>query len=240
VARFATAWQVRFSGHVISFRGWYSTVIMDGAVGSGRTQRLHEWYRRTRYRVSEPLARLALSSTAGDIVRADLEKWHKYGAVPTSIPPGDENQVTAALIALYPEFRTLLYHRLSHHAQSWVATLVPVLKRIWHPHPTLRFFPRFLGPGCFILHGFASGISAKSIGAGFVVGPQVIIGYKSVDQLATIGDNVTIYAGAIIIGNITIGDDAVIGAGAVVVRDVSPGATVVGEAARELPRKEET
>jgi serine O-acetyltransferase len=41
-----------------------------------------------------------------------------------------------------------------------------------------------------------------------------------------IGDNVTIYAGAKILGPVRIGDGAVIGANAVVVRDVPPGAIV--------------
>jgi serine O-acetyltransferase len=44
----------------------------------------------------------------------------------------------------------------------------------------------------------------------------------------TVGNNVVIGAGAIVLGAITIGDSARIGAGSVVTRSVPPGATVVG------------
>jgi maltose O-acetyltransferase len=50
-----------------------------------------------------------------------------------------------------------------------------------------------------------------------------------------IGRNVWIGGGAILLPGITIGDDAIIGSGSVVTRDVAPGATVVGNPARERP-----
>jgi serine O-acetyltransferase len=51
----------------------------------------------------------------------------------------------------------------------------------------------------------------------------------------TLGNNVTVGAGALILGPITVGDNAVVGAGAVVLKDVANGRTVVGVPARELP-----
>jgi maltose O-acetyltransferase len=53
----------------------------------------------------------------------------------------------------------------------------------------------------------------------------------------TIGCDVWIGGGAIILPGITIGDGAVIGAGSVVTRDVAPGATVGGNPARPLGKK---
>ncbi len=50
----------------------------------------------------------------------------------------------------------------------------------------------------------------------------------------TIGRNVWIGGGAIILPGLSVGDDAIIGAGAVVTRDVAPGATVVGNPARPV------
>ena len=58
---------------------------------------------------------------------------------------------------------------------------------------------------------------------GLVVNPDTII-----------GNNVTIYSGAIVIGGIHIGDHAKIGAGAVVVNDVPPNATIVGQPMRVI------
>ena len=50
----------------------------------------------------------------------------------------------------------------------------------------------------------------------------------------SVGRNVWIGAGAIVLPGVTIGDDAVIGAGSVVTRDVPAGATVGGNPARRL------
>ena len=49
----------------------------------------------------------------------------------------------------------------------------------------------------------------------------------------TIGADVWIGGGAIVLPGVTIGDGAIVGAGAVVTRDVAAGATVVGNPARE-------
>ena len=48
----------------------------------------------------------------------------------------------------------------------------------------------------------------------------------------TIGKNVWIGGGAIVLPGVTIGDDAIVGAGSVVTRDVPAGATVVGNPAK--------
>lgn len=53
----------------------------------------------------------------------------------------------------------------------------------------------------------------------------------------TIGRNVWIGGGALILPGVNVGDDAVVGAGAVVTRDVPAGVTVVGNPARPLDPK---
>ncbi|MEZ0002710.1 acetyltransferase-like isoleucine patch superfamily enzyme [Sinorhizobium fredii] len=50
----------------------------------------------------------------------------------------------------------------------------------------------------------------------------------------TIGKDVWIGGGAIILAGVTIGDGAIVGAGAVVAKGVAPGVTVVGNPARLL------
>ena len=49
--------------------------------------------------------------------------------------------------------------------------------------------------------------------------------------LPTIGDNVSVFCGAIVVGNITIGNNVIIAAGAVVVKSVPNNCTVVGNPA---------
>ena len=84
------------------------------------------------------------------------------------------------------------------------------------------------------MHGWGTVVLAKSIGANFVVGPNVSIGYDGAGKCPTVGDNVSIYVGAIVIGDISISDDVAVGAGALVARDVPDGVTVVGLPARPV------
>lgn len=53
-------------------------------------------------------------------------------------------------------------------------------------------------------------------------------------QPITIGDNVWIGGGAIVLPGVTIGDDSVIGAGSVVTKDVPPNVVAVGSPARPV------
>ncbi|MBN1631260.1 MAG: serine acetyltransferase [Thermoleophilia bacterium] len=145
----------------------------------------------------------------------------------------------AVAVAVYigesKAFRTLVYYRLGHSASTPVKFLLPFLRAIWRPHPTLAFHPESLGPGCFILHGDSTMVGARSIGKNFVVAQHVVVGYRAPNESPTIGDNVTMYVGAIVIGDIRIGDGATVGAGAVVATDVPSGATVVPLPARPVP-----
>lgn len=100
----------------------------------------------------------------------------------------------------------------------------------------------FLNTGCVILD-----TAAVRIGKGTMLGPTVQIycpqhhkdpakrrAGLEIARPVTIGDNVWIGGGAIILGGITIGDNAIVGAGAVVTRDVAAGSTVVGNPARPV------
>lgn len=100
----------------------------------------------------------------------------------------------------------------------------------------------FLNFNCVVLD-----VATVHIGAGTQIGPavQILTADHPRDPTlrmrrlecgrpVTIGTNVWIGAGALILPGIAIGDDAVIGAGAVVTRDVPPGTTVVGNPARRL------
>lgn len=122
-----------------------------------------------------------------------------------------------------PAYRNLFYHRLG--ASKLVLSFLQLLCT---PFPTLFITTKDIGPGLFLQHGFSTIISARMIGKDCWVNQQVTIGYAAEGIGPTLGDNVSVYAGAKVIGNITIGDNSIIGANAVVVKNVPPNCTVVG------------
>ncbi|MBD9427849.1 sugar O-acetyltransferase [Pseudomonas sp. PDM15] len=100
----------------------------------------------------------------------------------------------------------------------------------------------FMNFGCVILD-----VCRVSIGAGTQIGPGVQLltaDHPREPELraqllefgrpVSIGANVWIGAGALILPGVTVGDNALIGAGSVVTRDVPAGATVVGNPARVI------
>lgn len=99
-----------------------------------------------------------------------------------------------------------------------------------------------IGGGMVVYHGYSTIVFCHSIGSNFTVYQNVTLGRgKMVNgiDVPVIGNNVTIYAGAIVIGGIHIGDNVTIGAGAVVVDDVPAGVTVVGQANRIINHGEQ-
>ena len=103
-----------------------------------------------------------------------------------------------------------------------------------------------LGPGAFLNYNcIVLDVEPVIIGEGTAIGPavQILAADHPRDpplrrqgmrfgRPVTIGVNVWIGGGAIILPGITIGDDSIVGAGSVVTRDVAAGATVVGNPAR--------
>ncbi|XVQ90196.1 DapH/DapD/GlmU-related protein [Microbispora siamensis] len=73
-----------------------------------------------------------------------------------------------------------------------------------------------------------------SLGEGAVVRPRRA--KLEAAEPITIGDNVWIGGGAIILPGVTIGENSVIGAGAVVTKDVGPNVVAVGNPARVIRR----
>lgn len=93
-----------------------------------------------------------------------------------------------------------------------------------------------IGPGLLIHHGWSTVLNdSVTLGANVTLLHSVTIGGTK-DGAPTIGDRVTIAAGAIIIGPVTIGDDVVIGAGSVVTKDVPSGSVVAGNPAKVLSK----
>ena len=89
-----------------------------------------------------------------------------------------------------------------------------------------------IGEGLVIYHGHGTVIAPHKIGEKCAIYQGVTIGRNPKPGCAvcnpTIGNNVEIFANAVVAGGITIGDNVQIGAGAVVMKDVPSNAVVVG------------
>ena len=117
------------------------------------------------------------------------------------------------------------------------------LLRLWHLMKWRRMNlkhqlyikPNCVGPGLHIVHhGYRRIDSVKSIGCNLTILPMVLIGKKTPDantDECTIGDNVYIGAGAVIMNPVNIGDNVIIGAGSVVTKDVPSNCIVAGNPA---------
>ncbi|MBE7246624.1 MAG: sugar O-acetyltransferase [Actinomycetospora chiangmaiensis] len=141
-------------------------------------------------------------------------------------------------LAASPDERRVLLRELFAHVGAG-AVVRPPFHCDYGQHISLGA-GAFLNFNCVILD-----VAPVAIGAMTQVGPGVQIltadhprdpalrrdGVESGLPI-TIGANVWIGGGALILPGVTVGDDAVIGAGAVVTRDVPAGVTVMGNPAR--------
>jgi serine O-acetyltransferase len=164
-------------------------------------------------------------------VEADVARW-----VTVVAPPVPASRGRLALLATYAEFRTLYYYRL-RRAGVLPAALAAAAGFLYPGERTLHLACSEIGPGLFIQHGFATIVAARRVGRNCWINQQVTIGFTRPDDRPSIGDDVFVYAGAKVLGDVTVGDGACVGANAVVLTDVPPGATAVGVPARILPPK---
>lgn len=134
-------------------------------------------------------------------------------------------------------FRNIFYAR----CQAVSPILIKIAKLFYRQKMDLQIESKEgIGGGMKVYHGESTIVYAKSIGKKFTVYQQVTVGRgKNINgnDSPIIGDNVTVYAGAIIVGGVQIGNNATIGAGAVVVKDVPECATVVGAPVRVIEYK---
>lgn len=104
----------------------------------------------------------------------------------------------------------------------------------------LYIFPNVVGPGFFPVHpGFVRIDGWIRIGKNCTVVPMVLIGKKHPgDCKIVIGDDCYIGTGASILGPVTIGDNVTIAAGAVVNKDVPDNVVVAGVPAQIIKTKQ--
>lgn len=178
-----------------------------------------------------PLVHVYRALPDSTVIDADIEQWVLRRHVEVS---GREERL-AHLLAFHPAFRNLFYWRLEQEG-GWFAGLLPAIRRLWQPLPSLDIACDDIGPGLVIAHGYGTILNAERIGANCWVHQQVTVGWDYGGGRPILDDDVFIGAGAKVLGGIVIGKGARIGANAVVVNDVPAGATAVGVPARILQR----
>ncbi|MCX6083191.1 MAG: serine O-acetyltransferase [Chloroflexi bacterium] len=138
------------------------------------------------------------------------------------------------ILLLYPGLHAVWIHRITHWLwihkarlpARWISQLARGLTGIEiHPGATI-------GSGLFIDHGMGVVIGETAeIGRDVTLYHGVTLGGTSLNKgkrHPTIGDRVTIGAGAKVLGNILVGADSRIGANAVVVKPVPENSVVIG------------
>jgi len=179
-------------------------------------------------------------------MEAELQSSNRTSAQPARFFASIHDDIASALqrdpaarswleiALLYPGLHAVWFHRISHWLWlrgaklpgRWLSQLARGLTGIEiHPGATI-------GQRLFIDHGMGVVIGETAeVGDDVTLYHGVTLGGPSLDKgkrHPTIGDRVTIGAGAKVLGNITIGADSRIGANAVVVRPSPENSVVVG------------
>ena len=138
------------------------------------------------------------------------------------------------VLICYPGIWSLIMHRPAHwlykHNIKLLARIISQLTRWFtgieiHPGATI-------GRRCFIDHGMGIIIGETTeIGDDVTLYQGVTLGGTGKDtgkRHPTIGNRVVVSSGAKVLGPFTVGDDVKIGSGSIVLKEVPPGCTVVG------------
>ncbi len=126
-------------------------------------------------------------------------------------------------------YRTLFYHRIGLQSLFF--------KWYFPGNNTFRPMCSKIGEGIYLAHPMSTFLNAKSIGKNFTCRQNTTLGNKyegDKSSRPTIGDNVSLGANVVIIGDIVIGDNVIVGAGSVVTKSVPNNSVVVGNPARLL------
>lgn len=149
---------------------------------------------------------------------------------------------TLEVLFCYPGLHAIWNHRVAHflwkHKMRLLGRMMSHTARFVtgvEIHPGATIGRRF-----FIDHGMGVVIGETSeIGDDVLLYQGVVLGgttHEKKKRHPTIGNNVVVGAGAILLGDIVIGDEARVGAGSVVVTSLDPKATAVGVPARVVKK----
>ena len=180
---------------------------------------------------------LLTTSPSRHVIEADITRWMEMEH-PTLYEKGVLSwKGMVWLLWKHEAYRNLFYYRIKKDYRIFSMIILELAKLIYKPRNTLFIRADYIGEGLFIQHGYATGISAHSIGKNCWINQQVVIGYSDTGKAPTLGDNVRVAMGAKVFGEISIGDNSIVGANAVVAKNVPPNCTVVGVPARIIKRE---
>jgi serine O-acetyltransferase len=148
--------------------------------------------------------------------------------------PAARGAGSGEILTSWPGVQALLVHRVAHGLHAMGVPLVPrSLSMVSRTLTGIEIHPAAcIGQGFFIDHG-----AGVVIGETAWIGDDVTLyqgvtlggtGFATGKRHPTLEDNVTVGAGAKLLGAITVGHGAKIGANSVVIHDVPPNSTVVG------------
>ncbi|HEX8612561.1 MAG TPA: serine acetyltransferase [Telluria sp.] len=146
---------------------------------------------------------------------------------------------------LVPGFRFLFWLRLAAatRTSSLLWKPVYVAARVMHKHYTFKFgisipFDTRIGPGFYIGHFGGIVVNSQAvIGRNCNISQGITIGQLNRGErkgVPTLGDNIYVGPGAVIVGAVTIANGCAIGANAVVTRDLGENSVAVGIPAKVI------
>jgi len=135
----------------------------------------------------------------------------------------------------YPGFHAIIWHRLNHffHTKLKLKLLARIISMQVRFYTGIEIHPgAVIGRRLVIDHGMGVVIGETAeLGNDCLIYHGVTLGGKGTEmgkRHPTLGNDVIIYAGAKILGNITIGSNVVIGADSLVLKDLPSGCIAVG------------
>jgi len=137
------------------------------------------------------------------------------------------------ILTFFKMVRNIFYARVANQHRCYAKVLGLLAK----PLPLLDISSTAeIGGGLIVQHGYATIIAPRKIGKNCWVNQGVTIGYTNDTDCPTLGDNVTVYCGAKVLGDVKVGNNVIIAANAVVVKDVPDNCIVGGVPARIIKR----
>ena len=137
------------------------------------------------------------------------------------------------LMTFYVMTRNIFYARVAFHHRYYAK----FLGMFASPLPLLDISSTAeIGGGLIVQHGYGTIIAPRKIGKNCWVNQGVTIGYTNDNDCPTLGDNITVYAGAKILGNVRVGNNVIVAANAVVVKNVEDNCIVGGIPAKVIKR----